>query len=107
MDSGQPPHDTETSGQRDMARDSANSGDDLLQHSDSTGPTMDVDEPTSGPPDLVDSIRGMYRILDLVSEQSSGGLGESSFSVCGQGMRRSYWRSGQNHYQPTIAWPLC
>ena len=26
--------------------------------------------------DLVHSIKGMYRILDLISEQSSGGLGE-------------------------------
>ena len=31
--------------------------------------------------DFVESIRGMYRILDLVSEQGSGGLGESILSV--------------------------
>lgn len=47
---------------------------------------MDVDSPPGDaendassvcpPIDLVDSIEGMYRILDLVAEQSSGGLGK-------------------------------
>lgn len=27
--------------------------------------------------DLVQSIKGMYRVLDLISEQGSGGLGDS------------------------------
>ena len=43
---------------------------------------MDIDTP---PPalqrdelDLAHSIKGMYRILDLISEQGSGGLGEYS-----------------------------
>lgn len=32
--------------------------------------------PSSGPFDSSTTIKGMYRILDLISEQSSGGLGE-------------------------------
>jgi hypothetical protein len=31
--------------------------------------------------DLLDSIKGMYRILDLITEQGSGGLG-MTFSTC-------------------------
>lgn len=31
--------------------------------------------------DLVHSVKGMYRILDLISEQGSGGLGEARFFV--------------------------
>jgi hypothetical protein len=38
---------------------------------------MDVEDssPHSDARDLVESINGMYRILDLISEQGSGGLG--------------------------------
>ena len=36
---------------------------------------MDIDAP-SLQLDLAYSIKGMYRILDLISEQGSGGLGE-------------------------------
>jgi hypothetical protein len=35
--------------------------------------------PATGPKiDIVKYIKGMYRILDLISEQGSGGLGTSS-----------------------------
>ena len=36
---------------------------------------MEIDTPRDGL-DLAYSIKGMYRILDLISEQGSGGLGE-------------------------------
>ena len=32
--------------------------------------------------DLAYSIKGMYRILDLISEQGSGGLGKYSSQIC-------------------------
>ena len=32
--------------------------------------------------DLASSIKGMYRILDLISEQGSGGLGKHSSQTC-------------------------
>lgn len=39
---------------------------------------MDVDDSSShnDARDLVQSINGMYRVLDLISEQGSGGLGD-------------------------------
>jgi hypothetical protein len=39
---------------------------------------MDVEDspPHSDARDLVQSISGMYRVLDLISEQGSGGLGD-------------------------------
>ena len=40
-------------------------------------PQMDIDEPHSLPDDLdlACSITGLYRVLDLMTEQGSGGLG--------------------------------
>ena len=42
---------------------------------------MDIDSPPLQRDglDLAYSIKGMYRILDLISEQGSGGLGEYPF----------------------------
>jgi hypothetical protein len=37
---------------------------------------VDVPLPQHDELDLAYSIKGMYRILDLISEQGSGGLGE-------------------------------
>lgn len=62
---------------------------------------MDVDTPhlQRDELDLAYSIRGMYRILDLISEQGSGGLGEYSTQLialqitivdCHQLIRSSY-----------------
>jgi hypothetical protein len=55
----------------------------LLQTSD-----MEDSPPHNNASDLVQSIKGMYRVLDLISEQGSGGLGDSfvltqpSFANC-------------------------
>jgi len=51
---------------------------------------MDMEDsvPHNDVHDLVQSIKGMYRVLDLISEQGSGGLGDSivlteaSFADC-------------------------
>jgi hypothetical protein len=41
------------------------------------------EDPNTAPDiDLSNSIKGMYRILDLVSEQGSGGLGKIPFTFC-------------------------
>lgn len=52
-----------------------NKGDEQ-QYGPSTAPN--TDESTESMPsfDLLDRIKGMYRLLDLISEQSSNGLGE-------------------------------
>ncbi len=54
-----------------------------------TPDSMDVDEPKMTPgrtqgqmnTDLVHEIPGMYRLLDLISELGSGGLGTGSFCI--------------------------
>jgi hypothetical protein len=42
---------------------------------------MDAEDslPHNDASDLVQSIKSMYRVLDLISEQGSGGLGDSIF----------------------------
>ncbi|OJA14299.1 hypothetical protein AZE42_01566 [Rhizopogon vesiculosus] len=58
--------------------DHSDSDDDLYLSvkSDDAGELMDVEDslPHNDAPDLVQSINGMYRVLDLISEQGSGGL---------------------------------
>ncbi|KAG1848075.1 hypothetical protein DFJ58DRAFT_729977 [Suillus subalutaceus] len=62
----------------DSTHMSEDSDDDLYQsvRSDNAEDSMDVEEssPHSDARDLVQSINGMYRILDLINEQGSGGL---------------------------------
>ena len=40
--------------------------------------SLDTQLPTRRGLDLVDSIHGLYRLIDLITEQGSGGLGESA-----------------------------
>ncbi|KAG1889124.1 hypothetical protein F4604DRAFT_1673832 [Suillus subluteus] len=62
----------------DSTHMSEDSDDDLYQslRSDNAEDSMDVEEssPHSDARDLVQSINGMYRVLDLINEQGSGGL---------------------------------
>ncbi|KAG1809694.1 uncharacterized protein BJ212DRAFT_1484392 [Suillus subaureus] len=62
----------------DSTRMSEDSDDDLYQsvRSDNAEDFMDVEDssPHSDARDLVQSINGMYRVLDLINEQGSGGL---------------------------------
>jgi hypothetical protein len=56
-----------------------------------------VPSTTSHPPiDLSDAIKGMYRILDLISEQGSGGLGKLFCSL--QRADPHLFVSRQNYY---------
>lgn len=62
----------------DSTHMSEDSDDDLYQlvRSDNAEDSMHVEEfsPHSDARDLVRSINGMYRVLDLINEQGSGGL---------------------------------
>ena len=57
--------------------------------------------PPSDPNDLMYSIEGMYRILDLVSETGSGGLGTTHISAF-VGYPLTMYNSGKGHHQPRI-----
>ena len=66
---------------------------------------MDIDTPPfqRDELDLGYSIRGMYRILDLISEQGSGGLGEYPSRtgavelICYQSIRSLYLKIRSRH----------
>ena len=77
-------------------------------------PTVDCG-PLNDPNDLMHSIKGMYRILDLISEIGSGGLGAVHLSglVCHP---LNIYNSGKGHHRPRIietfrqrclSWGLC
>lgn len=60
---------------RDDAAAKGSLNDDALKHRVAQTPASAAEVPSL---DLVSSIKGMYRILDLISEQGSGGLGKPS-----------------------------
>ena len=66
---------------------------------------MDVDLAVLPEQDLADSIKGMYRLLDLISEQGSGGLGE--LLKCEFAIEYQHVFSGQNHYRTGLSPVLC
>ena len=65
--------------------------------------------PPTEPPDLSTTIPGMYRILDLISEQGSGGLGKSDASslMLPKAELTNDIISGQNHHFSRFSSRLC
>lgn len=55
--------------------------------------------------DLVNHIKGMYRILDLISEQGSSGLGRSLNKRRNSLFTLGLPHSGQGHHLARAAWP--
>ena len=66
------------------------------------------DEPKGNDPDLLYRIRGLYRLLDLINEQGSGGAGmiKSPYSTLSR-LKLPLFPSGQGHHRSRVSGEAC
>ena len=82
----------------------------IEEHTTITDP-IDVvmhDEPKLNDPDLLYRIRGLYRLLDLINEQGSGGAGmiKASYATLSR-LKLPLFPSGQGHHRSRVRGEAC
>ncbi len=74
---------------------------------DPIGVVMDK-EPKGNDPDLLYRIRGLYRLLDLINEQGSGGAGmiDAPYATLSR-LKLPLFPSGQGHHRSRVRGEVC